>query len=83
MDLSHILVSSQTEEETIPRMTLFQHQNKAPANRQNRQGTNVSVVVVTSTLTSFTLKYSSYPRVVTNLAATTALSCLPYGFTLC
>uniref|UniRef100_A0A0P6FH52 Uncharacterized protein n=1 Tax=Daphnia magna TaxID=35525 RepID=A0A0P6FH52_9CRUS len=44
--------------------------------RQNR-------AIVTSTLTSYTVSYSTSSRIVTNIASESALSCLPSGFTLC
>uniref|UniRef100_A0A0P6E8D9 Uncharacterized protein n=1 Tax=Daphnia magna TaxID=35525 RepID=A0A0P6E8D9_9CRUS len=44
--------------------------------RQNR-------AIVTSTLTSYTVSYSTSSRIVTNIASESALSCLPSGFNLC
>ncbi|XP_057378715.1 uncharacterized protein LOC130700749 isoform X3 [Daphnia carinata] len=44
--------------------------------RQNR-------AIVTSSLTSYTVSYSTSTRTVTNIASASGLSCLPSGFTLC
>lgn len=85
IDPAFIIQSSQKDEEDKSAWALVPQQSEASVNRyvrQNRQD-NVSVVVVTSTLTSYTLVFSSNWRVVTNLAAETVLSCLPNGFRIC
>ncbi len=85
IDPAFIIQSSQKDEEEISALAFVPQQSEASVNRyvrQNRQD-NVSVVVVTSTITSYTLTYSSNWRVVTNLAAEEALSCLPAGFRIC
>ncbi len=81
VDASQLIVSSRNEE--FGRSEEFDPADLS-FDRYFRKYRNVIVsFTVTSTLTSYSVCYSPSTRTVTNLAATTALSCLPSGFTLC
>ncbi len=75
-----LIASSQIERETdvefAPKLS------ESSINRYARD-VDIDTVTLTSTVTTYSLSLSASIRTVTNLAATTALSCLPSGFTLC
>ncbi|XP_057378713.1 uncharacterized protein LOC130700749 isoform X2 [Daphnia carinata] len=78
VDPSRLIVSSKTESD-VHVNDVAPKQTESSVNgyfRQNR-------AIVTSSLTSYTVFYSTSTRIVTNIASASGLSCLPSGFTLC
>lgn len=81
VDLTYLVISSQNEEEILPRET-HSKQTESSVDRYYRQNRNLfASFTVTSTLTTYSVSYSTSTRTVTNLAYT--LYCVPTGFTLC
>lgn len=75
-----LIASSQIEREVV--VETDRKHSKASVNRYVRQDVD-DTITLTSTVTTYSLYMQTSTRTVTNLAATTALSCLPSGFTLC
>jgi hypothetical protein len=84
IDPAQWIVSSQNEQEAHHVHESVAKQTESSVDRYIRQNRNfASSVTVTSTLTTYSVSYSTISKTVTNLAAAAALSCLPSGFTMC
>lgn len=83
VDLTHVLASSKTDESTpVQGDEVSVHRGFGRPKAANRMAYGRSIIV-TSTITTYSLYVTSTTKTVTNLGASTVLQCLPSGFVLC